>query len=526
MATETENTETQCDGKAVVERHDMYFFDFVVFQVQNTLFRVPKHGFLDLNPAFFDKFAPVGSTSATLDANEADPIELKDIPADDFKALLLVIYPFKRTAETYEEWLGALGLATQWDLADIRSKSISALSMLNRSDKKSPVEVALLAKKYRIKDWLLESYIQLVHSDDLNLRTLRQQEPENTTLDWETISRLFSARLESIQWARSRRDCLCCPQSTWFCAKDCRLQWSYGPVKARVESAFADELAALLTPDAGMPQSLTSGASDSKERYLFSDNLVGRGINTSYAGGSQYHADAANEVPPQPERLDAVEPVAERAPLIPEMLVGPFGGLIGQAEEANGEGFGLGNERHIIQRHIVAEDEDYTDTEDEVEVNCRRDGDYTESENEDDHEPEDEYHDESEDEDDNELENEEYDESAEDEDEEYNESADEDGNEPVEEHHEEQEVDADNEPLEENYNEPEDEGFNEPADEHNSEPEVEDNEPEPEYYDEPEVEDYTEPEDGPYDEPEEEGYDEPEDEAQSDFDDYDGYSSY
>ncbi|KAF9525023.1 hypothetical protein CPB83DRAFT_772926 [Crepidotus variabilis] len=247
MAAETEHTRTPCDGAAVVERHDMYYFNFVVFQVQTTLFSVPKNGFLDSNPSFFDKFAP--NKSIYVAANDVEPIELKDVTAEDFKGLLLVIYPFKRTAETYEEWLGALDLATRWDLADIRSKAIEALSKLNSSNKKSSVEIILLAKKYRIREWLVDSYVKLVQRDDLSLKTLREQEPEDEALDWETTSRLFSAHLELIQMGPSHSNCRKCAEGKWFCIDCCHLPVTQNRIKAEVLSAFADELAAFPCPD-------------------------------------------------------------------------------------------------------------------------------------------------------------------------------------------------------------------------------------------------------------------------------------
>lgn len=97
-----------CDGAVVVERDDTYFFDFVVFQVskrcscmplvltkyllkaEKKLFNVPKNGFLDSNPSFFDKFAPINPPQV---GNEAYPIELKNVTEEAFKGLLMVMYP-------------------------------------------------------------------------------------------------------------------------------------------------------------------------------------------------------------------------------------------------------------------------------------------------------------------------------------------------------------------------------------------------------------------------------------------------
>ncbi|KAF9525866.1 hypothetical protein CPB83DRAFT_858761, partial [Crepidotus variabilis] len=181
---------SSADGASVMENHSTYFFDMVTFEVENTRFRVPKNGFVKANPRFFDRFSlprlPMGNRTSSV---EEQTIALAGITADAFHGLMLLMYPFEETP-SYNEWIGALDLATQWNFKDIRAKAILALSTLNRSGNisQTPTELILLAKKYKVKVWLREEYIKFVKMDDLKLEHLR-------TLDWETISRILAAHL-------------------------------------------------------------------------------------------------------------------------------------------------------------------------------------------------------------------------------------------------------------------------------------------------------------------------------------------
>ncbi|KAF9523873.1 hypothetical protein CPB83DRAFT_862237 [Crepidotus variabilis] len=181
------------DGASKKRHHDTYYLDLITFEVEDTIFRVPKNRFLSLNPAFFDHFTlsqqPATAGNVVVVEIRDNIIQIHDVSAESFHALLLVLYPFERTASSYEEWLGALDLATRWTLPEIRVKAVSALAALKESTPKSSMEIILLAKKYRIKTMLRDAYAQLVTEQaDLTIASLRQHAPG---LDWETIARLL-----------------------------------------------------------------------------------------------------------------------------------------------------------------------------------------------------------------------------------------------------------------------------------------------------------------------------------------------
>ncbi|KAF9525763.1 hypothetical protein CPB83DRAFT_513087 [Crepidotus variabilis] len=178
------------DG-AVDDKDDLYFLDFVQFRVQGTLFRVPTNGFTSSNQHFFEEIG-VSDQLLKHDVHER-VVELPEISRDMFKGLLLVMYPFTRTAQTYDEWFGALHLATLWGLSDVRAKAIASISNTNDFRSKEPVEVIQLAKTLKVGSWLRDTYILLVRGKDIDVDDLCASsglEP----LDWETISRLAQAQ--------------------------------------------------------------------------------------------------------------------------------------------------------------------------------------------------------------------------------------------------------------------------------------------------------------------------------------------
>jgi len=68
------------------------------------------------------------------------------------------------------------------------------LSALNTQ--RDIIEIILLAKKYRIKTWLRESYLAIVQRKELKIDDMLSPR----TLDWETISRIFAIQSLIKHW--------------------------------------------------------------------------------------------------------------------------------------------------------------------------------------------------------------------------------------------------------------------------------------------------------------------------------------
>ncbi|CAA7260401.1 unnamed protein product [Cyclocybe aegerita] len=170
-----------------------FYFQIVVFGVGNTIFRVPRHGFEVPGTIFEALFALPPSpneVNSVEGLSDDHPIVLDGVEEDHFRGFLGALYPFVQVM-TYNDWVGALHLATMWEFGEIRKKAISAISPMLAE--KNAAEIVLLAKKYRVVDWLRDAYTRLVEQPTLTLADVRNP----FTLDYETISQIFYVRSAS-----------------------------------------------------------------------------------------------------------------------------------------------------------------------------------------------------------------------------------------------------------------------------------------------------------------------------------------
>ncbi|KAG6835564.1 hypothetical protein H0H93_016978 [Arthromyces matolae] len=132
-----------------------FFLDSVIFKVEDTLFKVPKRGFLDSVAFFVPKFQDCQS--------ENDIIYLDTVSKDEFRTLLRMLYPFKSPLEpqhdfTTKEWVTILELSTCWSMLNLRNMAISHLS----STTMTAVDRLVLGQKYSIPRWLTEGLTTLI----------------------------------------------------------------------------------------------------------------------------------------------------------------------------------------------------------------------------------------------------------------------------------------------------------------------------------------------------------------------------
>lgn len=71
-------------------------------------------------------------------------------------------FPFRRALINEEEWLAVLSLSTMWDFFDVRKVAIEELSQVGMNS----VTKVLLAREYKIQDWLLAGYQELAKRDE------------------------------------------------------------------------------------------------------------------------------------------------------------------------------------------------------------------------------------------------------------------------------------------------------------------------------------------------------------------------
>lgn len=187
---------TQSDGSqgTKTQQHNGSHYEKVVFQVEETLFRLPKDPFLVPGIRFPARIPYREDTGPG--TTDADPIHLTDVTEKQFRGFLLIVQPKSDPSMKYEQLMDALHLATLWRFKDVREKAISRLSRIIRA--RGSIETILLAKEYRIQEWLREGYIKLAQKEYLIIEDLRGGQHR---LDWETVSRIFA--LHSILMRRA-----------------------------------------------------------------------------------------------------------------------------------------------------------------------------------------------------------------------------------------------------------------------------------------------------------------------------------
>ncbi|PPQ74255.1 hypothetical protein CVT24_001156 [Panaeolus cyanescens] len=212
-------TSAQTDAVGV-RRDDEFYFDIVTFKVENTLFRVPRNGFLYPGSTFEDLFSLPGPSTdldSPISANQPtpqregscddNPIVLEQISASSFRSFLRVLYKFERSTPChgYEQWLSVLDLATMWNFTEIRKLAIVSLDEKKYIGNRTIEEQILLSKKYCVKHWLKRAYQSVIQ----NKSAVSIAEMRKAGVDLETISTLSNIRdiwLTGLFWCRERID--------------------------------------------------------------------------------------------------------------------------------------------------------------------------------------------------------------------------------------------------------------------------------------------------------------------------------
>jgi len=180
----------------------LFSLDFIIFEVEGTLFKVPRCSFegrpgtpFEVATSISGQIQSSGPTPELEGLTDTKPVHLPQIKKVEFESLLKVMYPqLLHSAPLSEklvrslvrkEWIHVLKLSTMWGLDDIRQMAIEKLSTGFGSD---PIEKILLAKRYGVSSWLLDGYAQLVSQQaPLQMETL-------DSLDWKTKVSLLSLR--------------------------------------------------------------------------------------------------------------------------------------------------------------------------------------------------------------------------------------------------------------------------------------------------------------------------------------------
>jgi len=231
------------------ERDGVFYFETVTFQVEDTLFRVIKSDFEVQGTPFEAIFSlPQAPQKLVEGTDDSCPIYLHGISKVNFRSFLRVLYPFKGAVVTYTEWIEALELAIMWDFKEIRKTCIEALSELIKS--RTVIDKILLAKKYKVKKWLRDGYIQLLQSRELELGN----DICTSEIDVITIGRLLYIReRRHCELKRDALYCLRCSNDFFINPKLANSKidefFSTDVANRKIDEVFADEIAGMQDDD-------------------------------------------------------------------------------------------------------------------------------------------------------------------------------------------------------------------------------------------------------------------------------------
>ncbi|KAI9070241.1 hypothetical protein FKP32DRAFT_1540025, partial [Trametes sanguinea] len=160
----------------------------IVFLVEGVLFKVSRRPFEDESNAFGStiKLPPENGPLHAEGTSDANPLPLLGVTAEEFRALLYVLFPLSygaRRSLTKEQWLSALKLADMWVFEEVRAKAIDELRRLVPQH----AERVHLARAYHIPGWVEPALRELVKQDALTAADLR-------FLGWNTAARLVEVR--------------------------------------------------------------------------------------------------------------------------------------------------------------------------------------------------------------------------------------------------------------------------------------------------------------------------------------------
>jgi len=147
-------------------RDSTFYFDDVVFLVEDTLFKVPRAHFVNGSPFFHDMFTLPPPAGTPVDgSSDVQPLHLDGISKIEFTYLLRALFPRQhahRENTSIPEWTGVLKLATMWQFERIRGYAIKRLGRLRTL---GPVQRLVLATMYHIPGWYVPAIIALAQRD-------------------------------------------------------------------------------------------------------------------------------------------------------------------------------------------------------------------------------------------------------------------------------------------------------------------------------------------------------------------------
>jgi len=161
-------------------RDEAFYMSFIVFKVENVLFKVPRRAFEEHSDVFRAMFTlPPGQETGIDGLSDDRPLLLEGIKRDDFRSFLRALYPpciGEALQLTEPEWASVLSLAHMWSFQRIRKLAIDELSNCNVDE----IRKVELAHRFDIEEWYHAAYTALVRRE----RPLSYEEAARLGLDF------------------------------------------------------------------------------------------------------------------------------------------------------------------------------------------------------------------------------------------------------------------------------------------------------------------------------------------------------
>ncbi|KDR81819.1 hypothetical protein GALMADRAFT_58610 [Galerina marginata CBS 339.88] len=182
-------------GTDLVQRDDEYYMEsnFVVFQVENKLFRIPTYLLAKESQFFGGMFMlPPPAGDDVEGSSPTNPIILPDeFRSEDFKNLMKALYPKSislRLSLLKSEWVSILKLSTKWYFLKLRAMAILEL---NSMQELTSIEKITLGRENKILSWVTAGFLDLAQRE----ATITDDEALAVDLNYITTAyRLFRVR--------------------------------------------------------------------------------------------------------------------------------------------------------------------------------------------------------------------------------------------------------------------------------------------------------------------------------------------
>ncbi|KAJ3519320.1 hypothetical protein NMY22_g13258 [Coprinellus aureogranulatus] len=174
----------------------MFYYEAVIFEVEGTLYRVHKHGFINWSQSVFsDMFSlpQVSGEKATREGEtDENPIRLVGCTKAEFEALLELMNPTDGPgvpALSKEQWIGVLKLGRLWDMPKVGASRPPSHPDAAPQLMETLTSLSGWGRAHGVPSWLKDGYAKLIGGplDNTSFEDLEM-------LGFETTSRILWAR--------------------------------------------------------------------------------------------------------------------------------------------------------------------------------------------------------------------------------------------------------------------------------------------------------------------------------------------